>query len=245
MKVDLNCDLGEGIGNDALLIPLISSANIACGFHAGDRDIMQQTIEACVQQGVAIGAHPSWPDREHFGRKEMELPAAALYDCMMEQLHTLESIARAMGTSLHHVKPHGALYNQSARDAGIASTIARAVRDFDPGLILYGLSNSLSLTIATELGLRTAHEVFADRTYQEDGSLTPRSRPDALIEDAALAAEQALRMVREQKVLTTSGHTVPVQADTICLHGDGAHALAFCKSIHFILQHHNIRIEQI
>lgn len=243
MKVDLNCDLGEGMNNDALLIPLISSANIACGVHAGDASTMKRTIEHCLQNGVAIGAHPSWPDREHFGRREMHLPEAALYDCLCEQLDTLQSLARSMGASLHHVKPHGALYNQSAREPALAATIAKAVKEFDTKLILYGLSNSHSLKEATKLGLRTAHEVFADRTYQDDGSLTPRSQPGALIDDETMAVDQALQMILEQKVTALSGKRIPIRADTICLHGDGVHALAFCKQIVSKLTQHNITIE--
>lgn len=245
MKVDLNCDLGEGMNNDALLIPLISSANIACGVHAGDASTMKRTIEHCLQHGVAIGAHPSWPDRENFGRKEMHLPEAALYDCLWEQLDTMQSLARSMGVSLHHVKPHGALYNQSAREPALAAAIAKAVKEFDTKLILYGLSNSHSLKEATKLGLRTAHEVFADRTYQDDGSLTPRSQPGALIDDETMAVDQALQMILEQKVTVLSGKRIPLRADTICLHGDGEHALAFCKQIVSKLTQHNITIEPV
>lgn len=245
MQVDLNCDLGEGINTDALIIPLISSANIACGFHAGDENTMKRTIELCLQHGVAIGAHPSWPDRENFGRTEMNLSEQELYDCVTDQLQVLQNITSTFNTKLHHVKPHGALYNQSAKNKIIASTIAKVVKDFDASLILFGLSGSISVTEAELLGLKTAHEVFADRTYLEDGSLTPRSRPDALIEDEDKAAQQALQMIQQGTVATISGKIIHVKADTICLHGDGKHALAFCTKIHEQLKNHGIVIQAI
>lgn len=245
MQVDLNCDLGEGINTDALIIPLISSANIACGFHAGDENTMKRTIELCLQHGVTIGAHPSWPDRENFGRTEMNLSEQELYDCVTHQLQVLQNIASTFNTKLHHVKPHGALYNQSAKNKIIASTIAKAVKDFDASLILFGLSGSISLTEAGLLGLTTAHEVFADRTYLEDGSLTPRSRPDALIEDEDKAAQQALKMIQQGTVATISGKIIHVKADTICLHGDGKHAHAFCTKIHEQLKKQGIVIQAI
>lgn len=245
MQVDLNCDLGEGVNTDELIIPLISSANIACGFHAGDEITMKRTIELCLQYGVAIGAHPSWPDRENFGRTEMNLPEQDLYNCITEQLEILKSIAATYHTKLHHVKPHGALYNQSAKNKIIASTIAKAVKDFDASLILFGLSGSISLTEAELLGLKTAHEVFADRTYLEDGSLTPRSRPDALIENEDKAAQQALQMIQQGTVTSISGKIIPVKADTVCLHGDGKQALAFCTKIHEQLKNHGIVIQAI
>jgi UPF0271 protein len=245
MQVDLNCDLGEGINTDTLIIPLISSANIACGFHAGDENTMKRTIELCLQHGVAIGAHPSWPDRENFGRTEMNLSEQELYDCVTDQLQVLQNITSTFNTKLHHVKPHGALYNQSAKNKIIASTIAKVVKDFDASLILFGLSGSISVTEAELLGLKTAHEVFADRTYLEDGSLTPRSRPDALIEDEDKAAQQALQMIQQGTVATISGKIIHVKADTICLHSDGKHALTFCTKIHEQLKNHGIVIQAI
>lgn len=245
MQVDLNCDLGEGINTDELIIPLISSANIACGFHAGDESTMKRTIELCLQYGVAIGAHPSWPDRENFGRTEMNLPEEDLYNCITEQLQILKSIAATYHTKLHHVKPHGALYNQSAKDKVIACAIAKAVKDFDASLILFGLSGSISLKEAELLGLKTAHEVFADRTYLEDGSLTPRSRPDALIEDEDKAAQQILQMIQQGTVTSLSGKIIPVKADTVCLHGDGKQALSFCRKIHEQLKNQGIAIKRL
>jgi UPF0271 protein len=243
--IDLNCDLGEGMNTDEQIIPLISSANIACGFHAGDESTMKRTIELCLQHGVAIGAHPSWPDREKFGRTEMNLSEQELYDCVTDQLLILQNIASTFNTKLHHVKPHGALYNQSAKNKIIASTIAKAVKDFDASLILFGLSGSISLTEAELLGLKTAHEVFADRTYLDDGSLTPRSRPDSLIEDETIAVQQALQMIQQGTVVTLSGKIISVKADTLCLHGDGTHAAAFCKLINQQLKQNEIEIKAI
>ncbi len=231
MKVDLNCDLGEGMKTDEQIIPLITSANIACGFHAGDFYTMKRTAELCLQHGVAIGAHPSWPDRENFGRKEMQFSSTELYTIITEQLNIISAVAKQQGSKLHHVKPHGALYNQSAKDPMIASTIAKAVKDFDSSLVLFGLSGSASITEAVKIGLKTANEVFADRTYLDDGSLTPRSQPNALIEDETKAVQQALQMIMQQTVTTTSGKTITINADTICIHGDGANAVAFVKAI--------------
>ena len=245
MKVDLNCDLGEGMHNDALLLPLISSANIACGVHAGNDSTMQQTIARCVELGVAVGAHPSWPDREHFGRRDMQLPEQELFDCITGQLHRLQTIAASFHTRLRHVKPHGALYNQSAKDRQIAATIARAVKAFDPSLILFGLSGSYSITEAEKEGLKTASEVFADRTYQDDGSLTPRSQPNSLVEDESAAAAQVLQMICGQQVITVTGKRIPIKADTVCIHGDGAHAFAICNAIVSILTQHAISIEAV
>lgn len=245
MQVDLNCDLGEGMNTDEQIIPLISSANIACGFHAGDESIMKRTIELCLQHGVAIGAHPSWPDRENFGRTEMNLSEQELYDCLIDQLQLLQNIASTFNTKLKHVKPHGALYNQSAKNKIISSAIAKAVKDFDSSLILFGLSGSISLKEAELLGLKTAHEVFADRTYMDDGSLTPRSRPNALIEDEDKAVQQALQMIKQGTVTAISGKVIPVKADTVCLHGDGKHALVFCTNIHEQLKKQGIVIQAI
>lgn len=245
MQVDLNCDLGEGMNTDEQIIPLISSANIACGFHAGDESTMKRTIELCLQHGVAIGAHPSWPDRENFGRTEMNLTEQELYDCVTDQLQVLQNIASTFNTKLHHVKPHGALYNQSAKNKIIASTIAKAVKYFDASLILFGLSGSISLNEAELLGLKTAHEVFADRTYRDDGSLTPRSQHNALIEDEDKAVQQALQMIQKGTVTAISGKVIPVKADTVCLHGDGKHALIFCTNIHEQLKKQGIVIKAI
>jgi UPF0271 protein len=244
MQVDLNCDLGEGMQTDEQIIPLISSANIACGFHAGDSITMKQTIASCIQHHVSIGAHPSWPDKENFGRREMQLSAVELYNIISEQLNIISQLIHEQGGKLDHVKPHGALYNQSAKDPSIALTIAKAVKDFDASLLLYGLSGSHSISEAEKIGLFTVNEVFVDRTYQDDGSLTSRSQPNALIEDEVMAVEQAMQMITQQTVTTTSGKIIPIIADTICLHGDGIHAVHFAKAISTALKQSNIDIKK-
>ena len=220
MLPDINCDLGEGLDNDALIMPYISSANIACGYHAGDTDIMQRTITLCKKYNVHIGAHPSFLDRENFGRKEMELPPHAIYELIIQQLMIIDEVADSCDTKLHHVKPHGALYNMSARDPLLAQIIAKAVRDFDEHLIVYGLKGSYSISEAKKLGLKTSEEVFADRRYDRNGMLISRSDPRALIEDADEMLKQVIEMVQEGN------------AETICIHGDGKHAIVFAKAIH-------------
>ncbi|MBF7993987.1 MULTISPECIES: 5-oxoprolinase subunit PxpA [Rahnella] len=231
MVVDLNADLGEGCANDEALLQLVSSANIACGFHAGDAQTMQQSVRWALKYGVAIGAHPSFPDRENFGRTAMQLPPETVYAQVVYQLGALAAITRAEGGKMVHVKPHGMLYNQAATDALLADAIARAVYDVDPTLRLVGLAGSELIRAGERLGLQTRQEVFADRRYQSNGTLVPRSQPDAMIESDELALDQTLAMVREQKVLSREGVWVPVQADTVCLHGDGEHALTFARRL--------------
>jgi UPF0271 protein len=221
MRPDINCDLGEGLGNDALIMPFISSANIACGYHAGNTDIMQRTVELCLQHKVNIGAHPSYLDREHFGRKEIDLPVHDIYELITQQLMILKEIADGFDAGIHHVKPHGALYNMSARDPLIAQVVAKAVRDFDDQLTLFGLSGSYSISEAQNLGLKTMNEVFADRRYNIDGSLVSRNEPHALISDVAEMLEHVKEMIREEN-----------PDKTICIHGDGEHAVEFAKAIH-------------
>lgn len=242
LHVDLNADLGEGAPDDAELLALVSSANIACGWHAGDARLMQATVTAALARGVAIGAHPSYPDREHFGRREMQLPPADVQADLVYQIGALQALVRAQGGRLHHVKPHGALYNQAARDPALADAIAAAVRAVDPGLALYGLAGSELLRAARRAGLRAVAEVFADRGYRADGSLVPRSQPGAFIEDTDTAVARTLRMVREGVVVAVTGETVPLQAQTICLHGDGPHALAFARAIHAALASAGVQI---
>jgi 5-oxoprolinase (ATP-hydrolysing) subunit A len=231
-KADINCDMGEGIGNDEFIMPFITSANIACGYHAGDAVTIQQTIEACQKHHVVIGAHPSFYDKENFGRKELNLPVDEIYELIIQQLIIITEIAETVDQKLHHVKPHGALYNLSAKDAGTANAIAKAVKDFDESLILYGLSSSHSISEAKKIGLKTASEVFADRTYQDNGSLAPRSQPNALIEETDKVIAQVLQMIMEGTVTTISGKIIPIVAETICLHGDGKQAVEFAKAIH-------------
>jgi UPF0271 protein len=243
--VDLNCDMGEGLDTDALIMPFISSANIACGYHAGDEKTIWQTIELALKYNVAIGAHVSFYDKEHFGRQEMSLSENEIYELTEQQLLIFKEVADAFDIPINHVKPHGALYNMSAKDAGIAKAIAQSIKDFDHGLILYGLSGSHSLHEAKAIGLKTAAEVFADRSYQDDASLTPRSQSGALIEDSGKAIQQVLQMIKEKKVTGLSGKTIPIVADTICIHGDGKHAVQFAKDISETLKQHHIDIKAL
>lgn len=233
---DLNCDVGEGIGNDEDIMPFITSANISCGFHAGSGDTIRQTMALAIKYGVHIGAHPSFRDKESFGRREMHLGHDKLYAIVLEQLIKMDLIAKEKGATLHHVKPHGALYNMAARQADIASTIVQAIKDFNEDFILYGLSGSHLISEGKAAGLRTYSEVFADRTYQDDGSLTPRLEPGALIENDEQCIRQVLQMINLKTVKTITGNTIPIVADTICIHGDGKRALSFAKKIHEALK---------
>ncbi len=243
--IDLNCDMGEGLTNDAFLMPYISSANIACGYHAGNTDIMKRTVELALFHKVAIGVHPGFDDKENFGRTEMQLPAAQVYNLVTQQIHLLQKTAINLGTVLHHVKPHGALYNMSARDAALAHTIARAIYDVNPNLIVFGLSGSYAITEAARLGLKTASEVFADRTYQDNGSLTPRTESGALICSDEKCIEQVLQMIEQKTVTSVTGKTVPIEAETICIHGDGQHAVSFAAYIYQTLQQKQIGIKSV
>lgn len=245
MKVDLNADLGEGCANDRDLLQLVSSANIACGFHAGDAQTMRQSVLWALEFGVAIGAHPSFPDRENFGRTRMQLPAETVYAQMIYQIGALQAIARSEGGKLVHVKPHGMLYNQAAQEPELADAIARAVKAVDPALVLVGLANSESIRAGKALGLSTREEVFADRGYQADGSLVPRSQPGALIDSDQQAIEQTLSMIQQGKVKSLSGEWVNVNADTVCLHGDGAHAMAFAAQLRQAFKQQQIQVTSL
>ncbi len=231
MIVDLNADLGEGCGNDRELLQLVSSANIACGFHAGDAQTMRQSVRWALEFGVAIGAHPSFPDRENFGRTAMQLPPETVYAQVVYQLGALAAITQAEGGKMVHVKPHGMLYNQAAVEPELADAIARAVKAVDPSLRLVGLAGGELIRAGERVGLTTRQEVFADRRYQSNGNLVSRSQPDALIETDQQALEQTLSMILQKQVISRDGIVVPVQADTVCLHGDGEHALAFARSL--------------
>jgi UPF0271 protein len=237
--------MGEGMTDDAAIMPYISSVNIACGYHAGDEQTMRQTVELALQHGVAIGAHPGFADKKNFGRKEEHLTEEAYCDLVSEQLHLLQQYIDAAGAVMHHVKPHGALYNMSAKDKVLAAIIAKAVKDHDPALVLYGLSNSYSITEAVAAGLQTASEAFADRTYTNDGSLTPRTQPGALIDDEQLMIQQTLQLIRQQAVTSVDNKIVPVKAETICIHGDGPHALAYAIQLNTALKRAGIRIKAI
>lgn len=229
--IDFNCDLGEDCGDDAAILPYISSASIACGFHAGSPDTMRRTVALCLAHGVAIGAHPSHADRENFGRVAHALSSEEAYALTLYQVAALDGFVRAAGGRLHHVKPHGALYNQAARDAGLAEAIARAVCDHDAGLVLYGLSGSALTTAGERLGLQVAHEAFAERRYEADATLTPRSHAHASIEDLPTAAAQVARMLEAGTVVARTGEAVPLRADSICLHGDRTDAAAFARGL--------------
>lgn len=235
MQVDLNCDIGEGIGNDELIMPYITSANIACSYHAGDERTMLQTVLLAKKYNVHIGAHPSFPDKENFGRTEMKKSPEEVYEIVSAQIKLLQKIVDDNNARLHHVKPHGALYNKAAKDKRSANAIAKAVKDIDKNLILFGLSNSFLISEAKAIGLHTASEVFADRTYQDDRTLTPRSQPNALIKNTDEVVQHVLMMVNEGKVKTVSGKVIPIIAETICIHGDGEHAVEFAKKISEIL----------
>ena len=242
LSIDLNCDLGEGCGNDAELMKLVSSANIACGGHAGDVETMKRTVDLAIENGVAIGAHPGYPDRENFGRLPISLSAADTERTVTEQIGVLNEIIQAAGGKLAHVKPHGALYNQAAREPEIAASIAKAVSAFDDKLVLFGLSGSHSISEAQKLGLRTASEVFADRTYQTNGSLTPRADPNSLIHDREIAVTQVLDMIKYGRVRSVEAIMIAITAETVCIHGDGDEAVEFAESIRYALTEHGIEI---
>jgi len=232
LRVDLNCDMGESfgawtMGRDAEALRNVTSANIACGYHAGDPGVMRRTVRAAHAAGVAIGAHPGLPDLGGFGRREMHVSPAEIEDMVLYQIGALAAIAAAEGTRLRHVKPHGALYNMAARNERLAAAIARSVAAFDRDLLLFGLAGSALLAEGRAAGLRVASEGFADRAYEPDGSLTPRSRPDAVLDDPALVVRRAVRMVTEGRVTATDGSEVTLLVDTLCTHGDtpGAQAL--------------------
>jgi 5-oxoprolinase (ATP-hydrolysing) subunit A len=220
LNVDLNCDLGESVGADEKVMPHITSANVACGFHGGDPGVMRRTVRLAREHGVSVGAHPGFQDLAGFGRREMRLSPQEVEDLVLYQIGALEGIARAEGVRLSHVKPHGALYNMAARDRGMADAIARAVRAFDPSLVLFVLPGSEMQKAGEAAGLAVAPEGFADRTYEPDGSLTPRSRPGSVIHEVAEVARRAVRMVAEGVVTATDGRDIPMRIATLCVHGD-------------------------
>jgi 5-oxoprolinase (ATP-hydrolysing) subunit A len=242
-SVDINCDLGEGLANDAELMQYISSANIACGYHAGDTATMNKTVDLAIQYGLAIGAHPGFADKPGFGRKEMNLSLNEVFDLVSKQVLDLQEICSSGGSRLSHVKPHGALYNMSAKNEALAQTIATAVFAADAELILFGLSGSFSIKAAAARGLKTASEVFADRTYNDNGLLTARSEPNAMIETGEASIKQVLQMIQEKTVTSTGGKKISIRADTICIHGDGKQATVFAKNIYEALQKNQVNIK--
>lgn len=242
MNIDLNADLGEGCASDGALLTLVSSANIACGFHAGDAQTMLASVREALKNGVAIGAHPSFPDRENFGRTAMTLPAQTVYAQTLYQIGALAAMTRAEGGVMRHVKPHGMLYNQAAKDPQLADAIAKAVHACDPALILVGLAGSELIRAGERYGLATRQEVFADRGYLADGSLVPRSQPGALIEDEEQSLAQTLEMVERGRVKSLTGEWASVIAQTVCIHGDGEHALAFARRLRSAFESRGIKI---
>jgi UPF0271 protein len=246
-KVDLNCDMGESygawkMGADAEVMPFISSANIACGFHAGDPATIRKTVRLAVDHNVAVGAHPSLPDIQGFGRRTMKITPQEMYDLVVYQAGAVEAFARAAGAKLHHVKCHGALYNMAANDEALSEAMARAVKDLGSDVFLYCLSGSRSFEKSKSHGVKTCGEVFADRGYSDDGTLAPRDKPGGMIEDAAKAVKQALGMVEEGYVTSLGGKRVAVAADTLCLHGDQPGAVQFAVALRKAFLERNISV---
>ena len=242
IRVDLNADLGEGGPDDEAILACVSSANIACGGHAGDPASMRTAVRAAMRHQVAIGAHPSFVDRENFGRSEIHLPAAQVMAMVSAQIRALHAVATEEGARVLHVKPHGALYNQAARDPLLARQIVQAVIELDPQLCVVALSGSALITAAKQAGLAVAEEVFADRRYLPDGTLAPRSLPGATIDDVAQALQQAMRLIEDGQVLALDGQLLTLNVDTICLHGDGAHALELARLIRQTLEQKHILV---
>lgn len=245
--IDLNADLGESfgawrMGDDAAVMPHVSSANIPCGFHAGDPALMRRTVALAMKHGVAIGAHPSLPDLQGFGRREMRVTPDETYALTLYQIGALHAFAQAVGARLRHVKPHGALYNMAARDRGLADAIARAVRDFDARLILVGLSGSALVDAGRAAGLAVAREAFCDRRYRADGKLAPRSESEAVIDDIDAAIKQALSIITHNEVTASDGTQVHIEADTLCVHGDRPNAGEFARRLRAALADAGVRV---
>jgi UPF0271 protein len=240
--IDLNSDLGEGAGHDDEILELVSSANIACGFHAADPASIFATIQTALERGVSLGAHPSFPDRENFGRTEMAMPPADVYSNVAYQIGAFQALARAAGGRMNHVKAHGALYNMAARDRALADAIANAVFSLDPNLILFAPVASELDYAATELGLLTASEVFADRNYLANGSLVPRSDPKAFVHDPIEAAERIIRILTEGKARSIDGSDVAISATTVCVHGDNPQAVEFVRKLRERLELEEVEI---
>lgn len=242
--IDINCDMGEGMLNDASLMPFISSANIACGYHAGNEDIIKRTIELALENNVAIGAHPSYNDRENFGRLSQSIALVELAELISDQISLFEKITNQMGCKIHHIKLHGALYNDCAKDALLSKIVAQTIQAIDPSIMLYGLSGSHTIKEARAIGLRSVQEVFADRTYQANGQLTPRYLDHALITDPIESAKQVLSMVLDQELKADDGTMIAVNAETVCIHGDHEAAVEIAKNLFNTLQQYKIEIKQ-
>ncbi|GIP26915.1 UPF0271 protein YcsF [Paenibacillus sp. J23TS9] len=250
LRLDLNCDMGESfgryvLGTDADMMNEITSANIACGFHAGDPSVMRKTVRLAVSKGIAVGAHPGLPDLAGFGRRRMDVSPEDVFDMVTYQIGALQAFVRQEGGNMRHVKAHGALYNMAAVDRTVAEAIAEAVYAIDPTLILFGLAGSEMIQAGRTTGLQTAQEVFADRTYQDDGTLTPRSMAGSLIENPELAVKQVLQMVKEGCVTAVSGKKVAITADTVCIHGDGTQALSFAQMLRAALNQEQVLVQAL
>jgi UPF0271 protein len=243
LQVDLNCDMGEGMDNEVEIMPFISSANIACGFHAGNEYTIKKTIEIALEHGVAIGAHPGYDDPENFGRLSQPISVLDLAELINEQIYVFEKIATPLGATIHHVKLHGALYNDCAKDATLSKIFVQTIQAIYPDTYIYGLSESNTIQQAIILGQPYMQEVFADRTYQKDGSLTPRHMQNALITNIEAACEQALVLVQQKKVRTLQDEMIKLPVDTICIHGDGYHAVEMAKAIYTTLKEQQIEIK--
>ena len=247
ISIDLNADLGESFGRytlgmDEKIMEVISSANIACGFHAGDPMVMERSVRLAAEAGIAIGAHPGFPDLMGFGRRNMAVSPEEARAYILYQLGALDAFLRPMGIRMRHVKPHGALYNMAAADEQLARATCGAVKDFDPELRLVGLSGSLLIRVAEKTGLRAISEVFADRAYEADGSLVSRRKPGAIISDEREALRRVIRMVKEGKVKAINGEEIAIRAESVCVHGDGEKALLFAKSIREALTANDIQV---
>lgn len=246
-QIDLNCDLGESFGNytlgmDEEVIPFISSANVACGYHASDPVVMSKTVALAKKSGVGVGAHPGFPDLMGFGRRNMNVKPDEAKAYVQYQIGALSAFCRAQGVPLVHVKPHGALYNMAGKDYALAKAICEGIAEIDGGLILLALSGSQMIRAAQDTGLRAASEVFADRAYEEDGSLVARTKPGSMITDEDEAIRRVVRMAKEGKVSSVTGRDIPIRADSVCVHGDNAHALAFVRKIRAALTAEGIGI---
>ncbi len=241
-RIDFNCDLGEGCGDDAAILPYVSSANIACGGHAGDEATMRATLRLCRAHGVAAGAHPGYEDREHFGRRALALAGEDIAALVRRQLERLAAIAAEEGVALTHLKPHGALYNLAADDRGVADAIAGATAQFDPTLIVFGLAQSELTAAAERRGLRVAHEVFAERGYAGNGRLLPRGQPGAVIESLDTAIAQVRELALHGRVRVAGGETIALRADTLCLHGDRSDAPQFARAVRAALEAEGVRV---
>ena len=244
-EIDLNADLGEGAAHDEAILACVSSVNIACGGHAGDTASMQTAVRAALRYGVAIGAHPSFLDRQNFGRATVHLPAVQVAQMLRTQILALRKIVQQQGAALVHVKPHGALYNQAACNPALALVIVRTVAEIDPRLRIVGLAGSELIRVAQSEGMAVAQEVFADRRYLSDASLAPRSRPDASIVDLQQALQQALLLIEERKVVALDGACLSLSFDTICLHGDGVHALELAQLLRRTLAQKQIQVRSL